>query len=152
MKKFFSWFMQKKDKILDDTIDTTLAKAEAAEETEDDGNDNEERETVEEEEEIEIEEEAFAGVLVNDDVPTITRQLNFLANIVKRALLFGGDQELLVLSENLKANRDPFIRRWYPNTPDIADPKNEIQPGVEYFNCLVQLLKDYYEYGVIANI
>jgi len=85
--------MQKKDEILDDTFDTTLAEAEAAEETEDDGNDNEEGETAEEEEpeeEIEIEEEVFAGVLVNNDVPTITRQLDFLANIVKRALLLRG--------------------------------------------------------------
>jgi hypothetical protein len=54
------------------------------------------------------------GKLVSDKKPTMTRQLNVLSNIVQGALLFGGDQKLLVLAETLDANKSAFIHRWYP--------------------------------------
>jgi len=73
---------------------------------------------------------------------------------VKRCVLFGGDNELLVLTETLEADRAPFIRKWYPGTNDDIqqDLKQETRPGVQYFNCLVQLLKDCYQYGVLTDI
>ena len=53
------------------------------------------------------------GVLLSAAKPTVTRQLNVLSNIVQRTLIFGGDQELLVLAETLDADRPAFLRRWY---------------------------------------
>jgi len=70
-------------------------------------------------------------------------QLNVLSNIVKRALLFGGDEELLVLSETLEANKNVFIQKWYPGTSLNVSVESESQPGVQYFNNLVQLLRNW---------
>lgn len=39
----------------------------------------------------------------------------YASNIAQRALLFVGDEELLVLSETLNADKPPFIQRWYPS-------------------------------------
>ncbi len=107
-------------------------------------------------EEVEaIKPEDLGAVLLSAEEPTMTRQLNVLSNIVKRALLFGGDQELLVLSETLEADKPAFIQRWYPNTDGISnslkDLKSETRPGVQFFNCLVQLLKDCYTYGLVTE-
>ncbi len=100
--------------------------------------------------------EDLGAVLLSAEEPTVTRQLNVLSNIVQRALLFGGDQELLVLSETLEADKPAFIQRWYPNSNnDVNDPndlQHEKRPGVQFFNCLVQLLKDSYMYGVVTDL
>mmetsp|Transcript_12964 Transcript_12964/g.18512 ORF Transcript_12964/g.18512 Transcript_12964/m.18512 type:complete len:468 (+) Transcript_12964:864-2267(+) len=99
-----------------------------------------------------IKKEDLGAVLLSAEEPTITRQLNVLSNIVKRALLFGGDQELLVLSETLEADKPAFIQRWYPDSNHNIDVNNETRPGVQYFNCLVQILKDCYDYGSITEL
>jgi hypothetical protein len=97
-------------------------------------------------EEIELNSEDLGGVLLSAEEPSMTRQLNALSNIVQRALLFGGDQELLVLSETLDADKPGFIQRWYPSeTIEMTSPEDEQRPGVQYLNCLVQLLKECYE-------
>jgi hypothetical protein len=119
---------------------------------------------VEEEEEVKVESssesqqissEDLGGVLLSKEEPTITRQLNVLSNVVKRTLLFGGDQEILVLSKTLEADKPAFIQRWYPETvksmPD-DDLVNETRPGVQFFNNLVQLLKDCYNNGVVTTL
>lgn len=100
------------------------------------------------EEEIQITPEDLGAVLLSAKEPTMTRQLNVLSNIVQRALLFGGDQELLVLSETLEADKPAFIQRWYPN----AGGDGIVQPGVQYFTSLVKLLKSCYENGVQADL
>ena len=54
--------------------------------------------------------------------PTITRQLNVLSNIVKRAFLFGGESELRVLAQTLEEEKSAFSDRWYggePNTKQV---------------------------------
>eukprot|EP00560_Eucampia_antarctica_P006433 CAMPEP_0197829226 /NCGR_PEP_ID=MMETSP1437-20131217/5658_1 /TAXON_ID=49252 ORGANISM="Eucampia antarctica, Strain CCMP1452" /NCGR_SAMPLE_ID=MMETSP1437 /ASSEMBLY_ACC=CAM_ASM_001096 /LENGTH=721 /DNA_ID=CAMNT_0043430767 /DNA_START=59 /DNA_END=2225 /DNA_ORIENTATION=- len=101
-----------------------------------------------------IKPEDLGGVLLSAEEPTVTRQLNVLSNIVKRALLFGGDQELLVLFETLEADKATFIQKWYPDTHNenkLDDCNTEQRPGVQYFNCLVRLLKDCYVNGSISD-
>ena len=101
---------------------------------------------VEEGDEMELSREDLGGVLLSSEEPSMTRQLNALSNIVQRALLFGGDQELLVLSETLEADTPAFIQRWYPSdTIEMTSPNDEDRSGVQYLNCLVQLLKECYE-------
>mmetsp|Transcript_5163 Transcript_5163/g.9820 ORF Transcript_5163/g.9820 Transcript_5163/m.9820 type:complete len:845 (-) Transcript_5163:40-2574(-) len=102
-----------------------------------------------------IKPEDLGGVLLSKEEPTITRQLNVLSNIVKRTLLFGGDQEILVLSKTLEADRPAFIQRWYPETVKsmpYGDVTSETRPGVQFFNCIVQLLKDCYNNGVVTTL
>ncbi|GFH45291.1 hypothetical protein CTEN210_01765 [Chaetoceros tenuissimus] len=109
----------------------------------------------EEEEKVEIKPEDLGGVLLSKEEPTVTRQLNVLSNVVKRTLLFGGDQEILVLSKTLEADKPAFIKQWYPETLDtmsMDDLENESRPGVQYFNCLVKLLQDCYSDGVITTL
>jgi len=97
-------------------------------------------------------EEDLGGVLLSSNQPTITRQLNVLSNIVKRALLFGGDQELLVLSETLEADKNAFIQKWYPGTSLNVSVENESRPGVQYFNNLVQLLRNCYNDSIVSDL
>lgn len=108
------------------------------------------------EEDDSITSEDLGGVLLSKTEPSMTRQLNVLSNIVQRALLFGGDEELLVLAETLDADRAAFIDRWYPNTGGPLTPKQSLQeetrPGVQFFNCLVRLLQDCYEKGVVVEL
>lgn len=100
-----------------------------------------------------IKREDLGGVLLSADEPTMTRQLNVLSNIVQRALLFGGDQELLVLSETLKADQPAFIKRWYPDSKSrTSDPESEERPGVQFYNSIIRLLKDAYTLGVITDM
>ncbi|KAL7549444.1 hypothetical protein ACHAWF_012709, partial [Thalassiosira exigua] len=54
---------------------------------------------------VTIKPDDLGGVLLSAEEPTVTRQLNALSNIVRRALIFGGDEELLVLAETLDADR-----------------------------------------------
>lgn len=121
-------------------------------------NENKEEEIKDNESETigrEIKPEDLGGVLLSAGEPTMTRQLNVLSNIIKRSLLFGGDQELLVLFETLEADKPAFIQRWYPDTGGILkddDLNLETRPGVQYFNCLVKLLKNCYEYGIITEL
>ena len=100
------------------------------------------------EEESQIKPEDLGAVLLSAKEPTMTRQLNVLSNIVQRALLFGGDQELLVLSETLEADKPAFVQRWYPN----AGEDGNAQPGVQYFTSLVELLKGCYENGAETDL
>jgi hypothetical protein len=96
----------------------------------------------------EIKSEDLGGVLLSAKEPTMTRQLNVLSNIVQRALLFGGDEELLVLAETLDADLPAFIQRWYPGKEgDIA-----LRPGVDYIQCLIQLLRNCYDFGVVTDM
>ena len=93
------------------------------------------------------------NIMLSEDEPTMTRQLNSLSNIVLRALLFGGDQELLVLSETLDSNRSPFAERWYPGTGEPSDVlENETRPGLQYLNSLVLLLRKAYDEGVVTSL
>jgi len=92
-------------------------------------------------------------VLLSSEELTMTRQLNSLSNIVQRALLFGGDQELLILSETLDTNKRPFIHRWYPSTEETSDDFNkEGRPGVQYLNALISLLRRAYDEGVVTDL
>ncbi len=109
-------------------------------------------ETIAEKEEEIIKPEDLGGVLLSKEEPTITRQLNVLSNIVKRTLLFGGDQELLVLSKTLEADRPAFIKQWYPDVSSDDNLDHESRPGVQFFDCLVQLLKDCYSEGIVTSL
>lgn len=94
----------------------------------------------------------LGGVLLSSNEPSMTRQLNALSNIAKRALLFGGDQEILVLSETLEADKAAFIQRWYPGTSYDIDVTEESRPGVQFFNNLVCLLRKCYAEGSISDL
>lgn len=97
----------------------------------------------------------IGGILLSAKEPTITRELNSLANIVQRALLFGGDQELLVLFETLVADRPRFAEKWYPNSGGVDDEKeldDETRPAMQFFNCLLKLLSECYNYGVVTTL
>ncbi|KAL3940866.1 MAG: hypothetical protein SGBAC_004661 [Bacillariaceae sp.] len=92
-------------------------------------------------------------VLLCNDQPTMTRQLNSISNIVQRALLFGGDQELLILSETLDTNKAPFVERWYAGTEETSSDFNEeTRPGVQYLNALISLLRTAYDDGVVTDL
>ncbi|KAL3909645.1 MAG: hypothetical protein SGARI_002500, partial [Bacillariaceae sp.] len=92
-------------------------------------------------------------VILCSDEPSMTRQLNGLSNIVHRGLLYGGDQELLVLSETVADNRDTFVERWYPNTgPFTEEMEDETRQGVQYLNALVSLLRKAYDEGAVTNL
>jgi hypothetical protein len=96
------------------------------------------------------------GVLVSMEEPqTMTQQLNVLSNIVQRVLLFGGDQEILVVSETLAADLLVFINRWYPTTESsdaITTTTISSRPGVDYIQCLVQLLQNCYRDGIVSDL
>jgi len=109
--------------------------------------DDEEREVTDESSRDDL-----GGVLLSSNEPSMTRQLNVLSNIVKRALLFGGDQEILVLSETLEADKAAFIQRWYPGTSYDVDVTEESRPGVQFFNNLVFLLRKCYSEGSISEL
>jgi hypothetical protein len=95
----------------------------------------------------------YGRVILCSEEPSMTRQLNALSNIVHRGLLFGGDQELLVLSETLADNRDIFVDRWYPNTgPPSENWEDETRPGVQYLNALICLLRKAYDEGIVTNL
>jgi hypothetical protein len=109
----------------------------------------------EQDETVELTPEDLGGVLLSAEEPTMTRGLDSLANIAQRALLFGGDQELLVLAETLDADRAPFVERWYPNTGGVkegAPLEEETRPGVQFLNCLITLLRDCYSKGMVSNL
>ena len=149
IKDRFLFFMKASKKEDETTLDVDEGESEASLEE-----DVPEEEEIKEETET-IKPEDLGAVLLSAAEPTMTRQLNVLSNIVKRALLFGGDQELLVLSETLDADKPAFIQRWYPDTnvrSAASDLKAETRPGVQFFNCLVQLLKDSYTYGLVTEI
>ena len=106
---------------------------------------------------IVIDPDDLGGVLLSAEEPTMTRQLNVLSNIVQRTLIFGGDQELLLLAKTLDADKPAFIQRWYKGddnssfTTDI-DFQEETRPGVQYLNSLIQLLNDCYTKGVLNDV
>ncbi|KAG7361070.1 hypothetical protein IV203_036170 [Nitzschia inconspicua] len=92
-------------------------------------------------------------VILCSEEPSMTRQLNALSNVVHRGLLYGGDQELLVLSETLADNRQTFVQRWYPNTGEpIEIISDETRPGVQYLNALIALLRQAYDEGIVTNL
>ncbi len=92
-------------------------------------------------------------VILCSEEPSMTRQLNGLSNIVHRGLLFGGDQELLVLSETLAENRETFAERWYPGTgPPTERMEDESRSGIQYLNALISLLRQAYDEGVVTNL
>jgi hypothetical protein len=107
------------------------------------------------EQDFELDASDLGGVLLSAEEPSMTRQLNVLANIVQRALLFGGDEELLVLSETLDADKTAFVKKWYPGPngeAELASPEEETRPGVQFLNCLVFLLKECYKNGVVSTL
>jgi len=113
----------------------------------------EDTESVPSEPSIVIKPDDLGGVLLSAEEPTMTRQLNVLSNIVQRSLIFGGDQELLVLAETLDADKPAFIQRWYKDdSSDNSDILSETRPGVQYLNSLIQLLRDCYTKGVLKEI
>jgi len=148
LKKLMFWVKDKeaKDKSLEKAFEM-VSEEEDAPETgvstthDDDAGDSSE-------EESQITPEDLGAVLLSAKEPTMTRQLNVLSNIAQRALLFGGDQELLVLSETLDADKPAFIQRWYPN----AGEDGNAQPGVQYFTSLVELLRGCYENGFQTDL
>jgi hypothetical protein len=131
---------------VDDGDDVVVASTDdMSVEENDDDTDAENDESEEEKEEESIQLDDLGGVLLSATEPTVTRQLNVLSNIVQRALLFGGDQELLVLSETLDADKPAFVQRWYPGTTTTGS-------GVQYLNSLIQLLKNAYSNGVVVDL
>lgn len=101
-------------------------------------------EEAQEEEEEELKPEDLGGVLLSSSEPSMTRQLNALANIVQRTLLFGGDDEILVLAETLEADIPAFQKRWKNNTSQ--------QVGYEYLSNLILLLRNCYTKGIVSNL
>jgi hypothetical protein len=99
-----------------------------------------------------IQPDDLGGVLLSAEEPTMTRQLNILSNIVQRTLIFGGDQELLVLSETLDADKPAFIQRWYSDSASDDEIDKKTRPGVVYLNSLIQLLRDCYSKGVVYDV
>lgn len=97
---------------------------------------------------------AYSAVLLASNEATMTLQLNTVSNIVQRALLFGGDQELLVLAETLASDRAAFAEKWYPGTKSQStmDEGADARPGVNYLNCLILLLRKCYESGVVTDL
>jgi len=91
----------------------------------------------------------LGGVLLSATQPTMTRQLNVLANIVQRALLFGGDQELLVLAETLDADRIAFVERWYPSG---SESSLDDLSGVQFLDSMIALLRKCYEEGIVTTL
>ena len=76
-------------------------------------------------------EEEDGGILLSSPPVSMTRQLNILVNIVQRVLLFGGDDELLVLKDTLQDDFPLFQTRY----------SNESEDGTEYYQCLIALLE-----------
>ena len=73
------------------------------------------------------------GVILCSEAPSMTRQLNVFSNIVRRVLLFGDDQEILILSETLADNVKSFVDRWYPETGTPSEKmEDETRLGVQY--------------------
>lgn len=111
---------------------------------------------IDEIDEVQLSREDLGGVLLSAEEPSMTRQLNALSNIVQRALLFGGDQELLVLAETLDADKVAFLQRWYPGsdevTVELTRPEDELRPGAQYLNCLVKLLRVCYDEGGMDDL
>lgn len=104
---------------------------------------------------ISIKSDDLGGVLLSAEEPTMTRQLNVLTNICHRTMIFGGDQEVLLLAETLDADKPAFIQRWYTTTDHdtistIMD--TETRPGVQYLNSLIQLLRDCYTQGAVNDV
>lgn len=87
----------------------------------------------------------LGAILLSAQEPSVTRQLNVLSNIVRRALLFGGDQELEVLSETLLADRPSFLQRWYADVE-----KEDDAPGVQFLDSLIDLLQQAATEGQVA--
>jgi len=117
----------------------------------------EKKETKEKEETATVEEETKSstdiGVILCSEEPSMTRQLNAFSNIVRRVLLFGDDQELLILSETLAGNDKSFVDRWYPNTgPPSEKMEDELRPGVQYLNALICLLREAYKEGTVVDL
>ena len=93
------------------------------------------------------------GVILCPEEPSMTRQLNAFSNIVRRVLLFGDDQEILILSETLAGNDKSFIDRWYPDTgPPSEQMEDEVRPGVQYLNALICLLREAYREGTVTDL
>jgi len=93
------------------------------------------------------------GVILCSEEKSMTQQLNAFSNIVLRVLLFGDDQELLILSETLADNDNSFVDRWYPdNDPLSGKMEDETRPGVQYLNALICLLRKAYKDGTVTNL
>ena len=96
---------------------------------------------------------ADVGVILCSEEPSMTRQLNAFSNIVRRVLLFGDDQEILILSETLAGNDKSFVDRWYPDTgPPSETMEDEVRPGVQYLNALICLLREAYQEGTVTKL
>lgn len=94
-----------------------------------------------------------AEVILCSEEPSMTRQLNAFSNIVRRVLLFGDDQEILVLSETLAGNDQSFVNRWYPDTGPLPEKMiDEVRPGVQYLNALICLLREAYTEGTVVDL
>jgi len=109
----------------------------------------------EKEEKPSVEEESPTdnGVMLCSEEPTMTRQLNAFSNIVRRVLLFGDDQELLILAETLDDNVKSFIERWYPETGPVSEEiDDESRQGVQYLNALILLLREAYKEGTVVDL
>lgn len=92
-------------------------------------------------------------VILCSEESSMTRQLNAFSNIVRRVLLFGDDQEILILAETLADNDKAFIERWYPNTgPPSEKIEDERRPGVQYLNALIFLLREAYQEGTVSDL
>mmetsp|Transcript_14583 Transcript_14583/g.33925 ORF Transcript_14583/g.33925 Transcript_14583/m.33925 type:complete len:685 (+) Transcript_14583:86-2140(+) len=92
-------------------------------------------------------------VILCSEEPSMTRQLNAFSNIVRRVLLFGDDQEILVLSETLANNDASFLDRWYPDTGPLPEKiEDEVRPGIQYLNALICLLREAYDEGTVVDL
>lgn len=84
------------------------------------------------------------GILLTKDAPSITIQLNAVSNIVLRALVFGGDEELLVIVGTLEVDRQGFIECWYHDS--------EERPGLDYLDSLIALLRSCYDDRIVTSL
>ena len=94
-----------------------------------------------------------SDVILCSEETSMTKQLNAFSNIVRRVLLFGDDQEILVLSETLSSNDASFVDRWYPGTGPLPEKmEDEVRPGVQYLNALICLLREAYNEGTVVDL
>ena len=94
----------------------------------------------------------LGSFLSSANEPTITRQLNVLSNIVKRAFLFGGDSELRVLAETLEEEKSAFVKRWYGGSKTGVSKTDASRDGVAYLEALILLCRVAYQQGIVDSL
>jgi hypothetical protein len=94
------------------------------------------------------------GILLSRNDPSVTIQLNTVSNIVLRALLFGGDEELLIIMGTLESDRAGFIQYWWPDLSDAVTGTTTTtnRPALDYLDALIALLRSCYNDRIITSL